>query len=125
MQKTTKGFTLIELMIAVGVLAIISSLAIPAYKGYIKTAKMSEAQNSLGALRLAQEEYFLENNAYFEGTTTATLATNSAGLWSAAKGSDGNVNFKYESTGTSSWVAKATGDRAGTSTFGEVVNASK
>ena len=125
MQKTTKGFSLIELMVVVGILAIISSIAIPAYKGYLKTAKMSEAYNNLAALRLAQEEFFLENNSYFEGTTTAILALNSAGLWSAAKGSDGNVNFKYESTGTSTWVAKATGDRTGTSTLGEVVNASK
>lgn len=125
MPSTNKGFTLIELMITLGIIAVIASIAIPSYRGYIKTAKMVEAQNNLGALRLAQGEYFLENNAYFEGATTALLTTNSLGLWSASKGSDGFVNFKYESTSTTSWVAKATGDRAGTSTLGEVVNASK
>lgn len=125
MPRINKGFTLIELMITVGIISIIATIAIPAYNGYIKTAKMTEAHNNLAALRLAQEEYFLENNEYFEGTTSILLAADSAGLWSATKGSDGFVNFKYESTGTTSWVAKATGDRAGTSTFGEVVDASK
>ena len=35
----TKGFTLIELMVAVGVLAIVAAIALPAYRGYISTAK--------------------------------------------------------------------------------------
>jgi len=125
MPSTNKGFNLIELMIVVAIIGVIATIAIPAYKGYIKTAKMTEAVNNLGALRLAQEEYFLENNSYFEGANSVALALDSAGLWSTTKGSDGFVNFKYESTGTSSWVAKATGNRAGTSTYGEVVNASK
>ena len=125
MPSTNKGFNLIELMIVVAIIGILAAIAIPAYKGYLKVAKMTEAQNNLAALRLAQEEHFLENNSYFEGADTVTLASNSAGLWSAVKGSDGFVNFKYESAGTTSWVAKATGDRVGSSTFGEVVNASK
>jgi len=125
MQKTTKGFTLIELIIVVGIIAIISAIAIPAYTGYIKTAKMSEAYNNLAALRLAEEEYFTENNSYFFGTTTAILESNSSGLWTAAKGGNGLVNFKYEVTNASSWTATATGDRTGTSTFGESVSISK
>lgn len=123
MQKTTKGFTLIELMIVVGILAIISSIAIPAYKGYIKTAKMSEAHNNLAALRLAQEEYFLEKNSYFTGSTTGAVETASGGLWKATKGSGGNVNFKYEVTDTAGWTAKATGILGDVT--GEVVNAAK
>ena len=61
-NTTNRGFTLIELMIVVAILAIISAIAIPAYTGYIKTAKLTEAQNNLAALRLAEEEFFLENN---------------------------------------------------------------
>ena len=123
MQKITKGFTLIELMIVIGILAILASIAIPAYTGYIKTAKMSEAHNNLAALRLAEEEYYLENNAYFIGASTALLEANSAGLWTAAKGSDGNYNFNYEVTATAGWTAKATGI-LGVVT-GEIVNAAK
>lgn len=121
-----KGFTLIELMITVAILGVLAGIAIPAYTGYITTAKMSEAQNNLAALRLAEEENFLENNAYFDGTDTVDLASNSNGLWSASKGSDGFVNFDYVVTlSAGSWSARATGDRVGTSTFGKIVNASK
>jgi len=124
MQNTNRGFTLIELMIVVAILAIIASIAMPAYTGYVKTAKMTEAHNNIATLRLAEEEYFLENNSYFSGTTTAALETNSTGFWTAAKGSDGNLNFKYEvTTAAGSWTAKATGILG--SVTGEIVNATK
>jgi len=118
-KTKSTGFTLIELMVTVAILGILASIAIPAYNGYINTAKMTEAENSLAALRLAEEEYFLENNTYFGGTDTNTLASNSTGLWSATKGSNGTVNFVYvASSSSSTWSATATG-------FGQTRNASK
>jgi len=124
--KLNNGFTLIEILISMAILGILAAIAIPAYNGYIKVARMSEAHNNLAALRLAEEEHFLENNSYFDGTDTADLASNSNGLWSASKGSDNLVNFDYVVTlSAGSWTARATGNRAGTSIFGETVNASK
>jgi len=120
-----KGFTLIEMMITLAILGVVASIAIPAYNGYIKTAKMVEANNNLAALRLAEEENFLENNSYFFGATTALVKSNSNGLWAPTKGADGFVNFKYEVTNAATWTAKATGDRAGTSTIGKTVTVSK
>lgn len=108
-QSLHKGFTLIELLITLAILGILAAIAIPAYNGYITTAKMSEAHNNLAALRLAEEENFLENNSYFFGTDTADLASNSNGLWSASKGSNGSVNFDYVVTTSSGWTATATG----------------
>ena len=107
-KHQSHGFTLLELMITVAILGILSAIAIPAYEGYIKTAKMTEAHNNLAALRLAEEEYYLENNSYFFGTDTATVASNSAGLWSAT-GLDGNVNFTYVVSNAAGWTATATG----------------
>ena len=125
-SSTQNGFSLIELMVTLAILGVLTAIAIPAYNGYITTAKMSEAQNNLAALRLAEEENFLENNSYFTGTDTADLASNSNGLWSASKGSDGFVNFDYVVILSSgSWVATATGDRAGTSTLNKIVTISK
>ena len=105
----SSGFTLIELMITIAIIAVIAGIAIPSYNGYITTAKMAEADNNLAAIRLAQEEFFLENNNYFQGKTVdSTLSAASGGLWSASKGSDG-YNFDYVVTLSSGWTATATG----------------
>jgi type IV pilus assembly protein PilE len=125
MPSTNKGFTLIELMVTMAILGIIASIALPAYTGYIKAAKLQEGKRNLASLRLAEEEYFLENNTYFSGTDTADLASQSLGLWSASNGSNGSVNFNYVATGTTStWNATATG-LVGTAVDGEIIPASK
>lgn len=113
-----KGFTLIELMITVAILGVLSAIAIPAYNGYITTAKMSEAHNNLAAIRLAQEEFFLENNRYFAGADADAIKTDSDNLWIVTKGSDANPNFDYAVTLSSGWTATAT-PRTGTSIEGE------
>ena len=120
----SSGFTLIEAMVTTAIIGILASVAIPAYNGYIKTSKMSEAKFNLAALRLAQEEYFLENNTYFFGTTTALLESASGGLWTATKGSDGFI-FNYVVTASSGWSATATGDNTGSSVYGETVTFTK
>ena len=123
--KLNNGFTLIEILVSMAILAVLASIAIPAYTGYIKVAKMTEAHNNLAALRLAEEENYLDTNSYFFGNNTAEVESNSNGLWSAAKGSNGNVNFNYVVTTSAVWSATATGNVAGTSIFGEVVPISK
>lgn len=107
--KYCRGFTLTELMITVGILAILTAVAIPAYNGYISTSRQAEGWNNLRTLQVAEEEYFLENNAYFSGATAAALNTASGGLWSRAEAA-ADANFEYSVTvvGTT-YTATATG----------------
>jgi len=58
------GFTLVELMIVVAVIAILAAIAIPSYLGIQKKAARSEAKANLEALALALEGYMAENNNY-------------------------------------------------------------
>jgi len=94
------GFTLIELMVVVAILAIVASIAIPAYNGYIATARESEAHNNMASLKLAEEEYYLENNTYIAGEYdaggTKTLSTGALG-WSPAE-VDSKQEFTYAVT---------------------------
>jgi len=104
-----RGFTLIELMMALTIVVILTAIAIPAYRGYISTAREAEGHNNLAALQMAQEEYFLENHSYFDGANTAAIQNNSAGLWTAT-GSDGVINFDYAvSLSGGGYTATATG----------------
>lgn len=105
-------------MITLAVISIIAAIAIPSYKGYIATAYTVEAKNNIAALKLAQEEYFLENNKYFKGADIGAIKTASGGLWNPAPGSGGVHNFSYAVTSsslTTTWSVTATGSTAKTS----------
>lgn len=68
--KQHRGFTLIELMIAVAIVSILASIALPAYTNYIKKARRADVQQYMLNLAQLNQRFFLDNRAY-----TDTLAT--------------------------------------------------
>jgi type IV pilus assembly protein PilE len=59
-----RGFTLIELMIVVAIVAILAAVAFPMYTTYIQRGKITEATSSLSELRLRAERWFSDNRTY-------------------------------------------------------------
>jgi len=56
MKTKSRGFTLIELMIAVAIVGILASIAIPNYRQYITKGKRAEAQGALVTFANAMEQ---------------------------------------------------------------------
>ncbi|MGH8729012.1 MAG: type IV pilin protein [Burkholderiales bacterium] len=58
------GFTLIELMITVAIVAILASIAIPAYSDYVRRGQLSDATSALADLRVRMEQFYQDNRTY-------------------------------------------------------------
>ncbi|MGH9960023.1 MAG: type IV pilin protein, partial [Pyrinomonadaceae bacterium] len=73
-----RGFTLIELMITVAVVAILASIALPSYLEQVRKSKRAEGKSAL--LRAAQnmERYYTSNNTYNATLTAAGISAYSA-----------------------------------------------
>ncbi|MBI3772293.1 MAG: prepilin-type N-terminal cleavage/methylation domain-containing protein [Gammaproteobacteria bacterium] len=132
MKRRTKGFTLIELMIAVAIVAILAAIAYPSYVSQVQQARRADAQGALVSLSNAMERYFAANNTYVGaalgaggifsstvpidgGTPTYNLSitavtANTYTLQAAPVGAQaGNGNVRLTSTGIKTWDANNNG----------------
>ncbi len=57
-QAIARGFTLVELMIAVAIIAIITAVALPAYNEYVTRSRLTEAFSSMATAAAAAEQYW-------------------------------------------------------------------
>ena len=63
-SRRSEGFTLLEIMMAVALVAVLASIAIPSYQQYGRKAKRAEAIASLLNMQLQQEKWRANNNSY-------------------------------------------------------------
>ena len=70
-RDKSNGFTLIEIMIALAIVAILTSIALPAYTYYLQRGRIPEATSALAAKQVSQEQLFQDSRSYFASGTTA------------------------------------------------------
>jgi prepilin-type N-terminal cleavage/methylation domain-containing protein len=101
-DKVQKGFTLIEVMIAVAIIGILAAIAIPSYKDYVIRGRLVDATNALSSTRAKLEQHFQDNRSYATvGTFTTPCASSTVGLFAITCVSDATT---YTVTATGSGI---------------------
>ncbi len=93
------GWQLIELLIALTIIGILTTLTVPLYTKHLVTARRLQAQHALAQLALAMEQYHLEHLSY----RGATLASLHPAAWKT------NPHYQFElAAGEDSYTLTAT-----------------
>lgn len=104
--KLQRGFTLIELMIAVAIVAIIAAIALPAYNDYIASAREGTLVNNISTIEMFQEDFRLRNGAYT--LVAADVAAIEAAIGWDPQSDDGTA-YAISDGGGGSYDVTATG----------------
>jgi type IV pilus assembly protein PilE len=83
--RSSRGFTLVELMIVVVVATILLSIAVPSYMSQVRQSRRTEAKTAILDLAAREERYFSTNGALY---STATTDVGYAGAFPVLVGPD-------------------------------------
>lgn len=71
-ERTAAGFTLIELMVVVAIIAILTAIALPNYTDYVIRGNLVDGTNQLAASRAQMEQFYQDARQY---TTTGAYVS--------------------------------------------------
>jgi type IV pilus assembly protein PilE len=73
-MRRAAGFTLIELMITVAIIAILVAVAMPSYEGYLRKSRRADAQSFAQEVVARQQHFMLDRRAFADSITNAPAA---------------------------------------------------
>ncbi len=102
--RCARGFTLIELMVVVAIVAILAAIALPSYNNYVMRSRRASGHDMLMMVATAQERYYTNHNAYATdladlGFSTPASLTSEGGYYLVALAAGGTAqNFTLQAT---------------------------
>lgn len=107
--RRRRGFSLVELLVVVAVIAALTAIAVPAYRAHVATARDSALLNAMTTMAVFQEDFKLRTGTYgsgrFDAAAGDTTLTDAIGWRPSAP--DGTV-FVVTAAGDASWSVTAT-----------------
>jgi prepilin-type N-terminal cleavage/methylation domain-containing protein len=94
--KTSCGFTLVELMVTVGVMLVLAAVAVPTVSTYYRLARQVDCQVSIVNYLRAQELYYVDNDTYYDRTGTGSYDTIG---WSPTQRPDQPSRYRFPELG--------------------------
>ncbi|NII71613.1 type IV pilus assembly protein PilA [Dyella sp. SG562] len=113
MKNVQKGFTLIELMIVVAIIAILAAIAIPAYQDYTIRSQVSEGLSLADASKTSLAEYYSNYGDFPTNQTSAGLPAPTA--------ISGNYVKQVDATGTKGQIQITYGNKSNTKITGKIL----
>jgi type IV pilus assembly protein PilE len=101
-----RGFTLIELMITVAIVAILAAVALPSYSAYVQRANITDAVKGLSEMRLKMEQYFQDNRSW---TPAAGIQPCQPGGGAPLPANTANFQFSCPVLGANTYSVAASG----------------
>lgn len=71
---TRRGFSLIELMIVLAIIAVLAGVAVPNYQDYVTRSKIAQAVSGLSDMRVKMERHFQDNRTFVGACVAGTQA---------------------------------------------------
>ena len=96
--ESIRGFTLIEIMIALVIVSILAAFGLPSYRDYVIRATRSDGHSALIEAAALQERYFLDNNSYTASMAELKYEVSPEGHYAltAAAGDCGAINLCFK-----------------------------